>query len=258
MYHAAHARHFGPVYRSKQRPAAARRYRKDSLNTTHHESGAWFTRERILVLVLAVITAFFFYLCYQLVLPFVPALTWALAIAVVAHPVHDWMQRRLNNKSLVAALAVVAVTATILAPAVFIVQQVSNDAVASAGKMKEALAEGRWREFLKRNAVLAPVAEWIDREASVGEQVERALGDIVGGAKKVISSSIHVVTGLLITLFLLFYFFRDKEIILGSLRRSFPLSPREHKKSSATCAIPFTRSSTAPCWSRSCRACWAD
>ena len=200
------------------------------MDATHHENGAWFTSERIMVLVLAVITAFFFYLSYQLVLPFLPPLTWAVAIAVVAYPAHAWMQRRLKHRSLVAALAVVAVTVTILAPAVFVVTQVGNDAAESAGKVKEALAEGRWRDFIDRNEMLAPLAEWIDREINVKEQVEKASGDIASGAKKVISSSIYIVTGFLITLFLLFYFFRDREIILSSLRRSFPLSPRENEK----------------------------
>lgn len=183
-----------------------------------------------MVLVLAIITAFFFYLSYQLVLPFLPPLTWAVAIAVVAYPAHAWMQRRLKNRSLVAALAVVAVTATILAPAVFVVTQVGNDAAESAGKIKAALAEGRWRDFIDRNEMLAPLAEWIDREIDVKEQVEKASGDIASGAKKVVSGSIYLVTGFLITLFLLFYFFRDREIILSSLRRSFPLSPRENEK----------------------------
>src|SRR5687767_322129 len=156
-----------------------------------------------MVLLLAVITAFFFYLSYQLVLPFLPALTWAVAIAVVAYPVHAWMQRRLKNRSLVAALAVVAVTVTVLAPAVFVVQQVGNDAAQNAGKIKEALAEGRWREFIDRNEMLKPLAEWIDREVNVKAQVEKASGDIASGAKKVLSSSIYIVTGFLITLFLL-------------------------------------------------------
>jgi predicted PurR-regulated permease PerM len=200
------------------------------LDTTHSENGAWFTRERIMVMVLAAITIFFFYLCYQLVLPFVPALTWAVAIAVVAYPLHEWMRRRLKSKSLGAAITVLLVTIVILGPAVFVVQQVTNDAAANIAKAKEMLAGGKWREIMENNAVLAPVAEWIDREVNVGEQVEKASSDILGGAKKVISGSIYVVTGLLITLFLLFYFFRDHDIILGSLRRSFPLSPRENEK----------------------------
>ena len=39
--------------------------------------------------------------------------------------------------------------------------------------------------------------------------------------------SIYAGTGLLIMLFLLYYFFRDQDKILAGLRKSFPLSPRE-------------------------------
>ncbi len=46
--------------------------------------GGWLSRERVLVLVLIVATALAFYICYRLALPFLPAVTWALALAVVA------------------------------------------------------------------------------------------------------------------------------------------------------------------------------
>jgi hypothetical protein len=45
----------------------------------------WLPRERVLALVLMVLTALAFYLCYLLAYPFLPALTWALALAVVTY-----------------------------------------------------------------------------------------------------------------------------------------------------------------------------
>ena len=49
----------------------------------------WLTRERILVLVLAGATVLVGWLCWQLVKPFVPALTWALVLAILDHPLHE-------------------------------------------------------------------------------------------------------------------------------------------------------------------------
>jgi hypothetical protein len=46
----------------------------------------WLSRQRALVLVLLAATTVAVYLCYRLALPFLPALAWALALAVVAHP----------------------------------------------------------------------------------------------------------------------------------------------------------------------------
>jgi hypothetical protein len=52
------------------------------------ESG-WLSRERVLALVLLTATALAVYVCYLLTHPFLPALAWALALAVVAHPLHN-------------------------------------------------------------------------------------------------------------------------------------------------------------------------
>ena len=190
-------------------------------------NNGWFTRERILVVVLAAITVGIFYLCYLITLPFVPALAWALAIAVVAHPLHEWLRRRLKSNSLGAAIAVVVVTVTILTPAVFVVHRVSKDGIATAEKLRGMLEDGRWRELAERNRALSNAVEWAEREAKEGGQIQRAAEGILGGAKSVLSGTFYAVTGLLITVFLLFYFFRDKDRILGVLQQALPLSPRE-------------------------------
>ena len=191
-----------------------------------HEE-AWFTPERVLLAVLAVITVIVFYLCYLLVRPFVPALAWALAIAVVAYPLHSWIQRRLKRKSLVAGITVLVVTATVLAPAVFIVHHATNDAVRSAENFKGALSDGQLRSKLERNELVAEGIAWIEKRVNVGSQLDRSAESILGGVKGIVTGSVQVVTGLLITLFLLYYFFRDKDRILRTLRDSAPLSPRE-------------------------------
>jgi predicted PurR-regulated permease PerM len=190
----------------------------------------WFTRERVLVLVLAFTTAVVFYLCYLLVLPFAPALIWALAIAIVANPLHEWIQSRIRKRSLAAALAVVAVAVTIVTPAVVVMHLATNEAAASAETMKEMFSEGRWRNLAERNQLLASVIDWVEREVRIGQQIQGVAEGVLGGAKHVVSRSIYAATGLLITLFLLFYFFRDKDSILATLRGSLPLSPRESEK----------------------------
>jgi predicted PurR-regulated permease PerM len=194
---------------------------------TQEAQDGWFTRERVMVVVLTVLTVGVFYLCYLLALPFVPALAWALAVAVVAHPLHEWIRRRLRRKSLAAALSVLLVAITLLAPATFVIQQVTNDAASSVENLKKALAGDGWREIAQRNELVANVVEWIKREVNVQQQIEQAAANLLKLVKDVLSGSIYVGTGLLITLFLLFYFFRDRDTIVGGLRKSLPLSPRE-------------------------------
>ena len=47
-----------------------------------------------------------FYICYRLTLPFLPALAWALALAVVTYPLHGWIERRIKRPNIAAGLAV--------------------------------------------------------------------------------------------------------------------------------------------------------
>ena len=45
-------------------------------------------------------------LCWRLVQPFAAPLAWALALAVVAHPLHGWIARRIKAPGLAAGIAV--------------------------------------------------------------------------------------------------------------------------------------------------------
>jgi predicted PurR-regulated permease PerM len=79
-------------------------------------------RERLLTLALLAATALVVYVCYLLVRPFTPALVWALALAVIAYPVHVWLERRLRHRGVAAALAVALVAVTVITPAALVGQ----------------------------------------------------------------------------------------------------------------------------------------
>ena len=59
------------------------------MNNLHSDSG-WFTRTRLLTLALAAATIFSFYLCYLMVKPFVPAIAFAVALAVATQRPFNW------------------------------------------------------------------------------------------------------------------------------------------------------------------------
>ena len=55
-----------------------------STTPTPQHDDAWLTRERILLFVLAFVTIAVCVLGFQLVEPFIPAITWAMVLAVMA------------------------------------------------------------------------------------------------------------------------------------------------------------------------------
>jgi len=188
------------------------------------------TRERVSLVVLTVVTALVFYLCYRLALPFIPAFTLALMLAVIGHPLHEWIRRHMQRRSLVAAIAVLLIAITIAAPATFVTREVAQTISQTLDDTKSGEIRERWRSAVERNPRFARVVEWIEREVNVQKQVELASEGLLKNARKLVTQSFYLATGWLITLYLLFYFFRDQEKILGALRGLVPLSPQETSK----------------------------
>src|SRR5688572_26344843 len=187
----------------------------------------WLTRERVLAVFLIAITIGVIYLCYLLIVPFVPAITWAVALAVVAYPLHEKLLRRFDHRSLAAGLTVMAVTLTLVVPIALVVRQIGAEAMASVEALDKEVDSGRWLKAIERNPQLAPALKWIQREVNVREQAEKLSEDVLGYAKALVSGSFYVVAGWLVTLFLLFYFFRDREKMLRTLRGLVPLAHDE-------------------------------
>ena len=187
----------------------------------------WLTRERLLVLVLAGVTVIVAWLCWQLIKPFVPPITWALVLAVLAHPLHERIAGRVKWPSLAASLAVVVVTLTIALPAAFVVRQVGVEAVASADTARKLADPERWKLAIERFPRLAPVREWVEREVNVDKQVEDATTKVAKGVGGMLQRVVDMAMATLITLFLLFYFLRDKQRILRALASFVPLAPQE-------------------------------
>jgi predicted PurR-regulated permease PerM len=185
------------------------------------------TRERLLVLVLAGATLVVGWLCWMLVKPFVPSLAWALVLAILAHPLHERLTARIRWPSVAAGVAVVIVTVAIALPATLVVRQVGSEAVASAARVRQLVNEDRWKLAIERFPRLAPVREWIEREVTVENKVAEASAQAARGVQGMLQRAVDIAVLTMITLFLLFYFLRDKRRLLRSVQNLVPLAPGE-------------------------------
>jgi predicted PurR-regulated permease PerM len=84
---------------------------------------SWGSRSHVQALVLIAATAGGIYLCYRLALPFLPALAWALALAILFTPFHCWLESRLKHPSLAAAVSVLMVGLIVAVPSIFVGQR---------------------------------------------------------------------------------------------------------------------------------------
>jgi predicted PurR-regulated permease PerM len=185
------------------------------------------SRSRGQALVLIVATALGIYLCYRLFLPFLPALAWALALAVLFSPFHRWLEPKLKHPSLAAAVSVLMVGLIVAVPAAFVGQRLILEAARGAEIIKTKVESGEWRRAIETQPRLAPLADWIERKLDLPGTVKTLATWLTTTAGSIAKGSVVQVIGFCLTFYLLFYFLRDRRAALQSMRSLSPLSEAE-------------------------------
>jgi len=182
------------------------------------------TRERVLVAVLVAVTAMVLWLCWLMTEPFVPALTWALTLAVIAHPWHERILARMPNwPNLAAIIAVVTVNIAIAIPALLMAREVVNEAIAGADALQRLGDADRWKRLFDPFPRQAPLRDWIGSNVNM----KPSGGSSVASVQAVLGGVSEFAMTTLITFFLLYFFLRDKWKILQTLQSIVPLAPGE-------------------------------
>jgi predicted PurR-regulated permease PerM len=186
-----------------------------------------FSRERLLAIALLVLTGIAIYVCFLVVRPLVPALAWALALAVTTHPAYDWLAKRVRNRNVAAAVAVLLVAVTLVAPSIFVLQRLAREAAFAMQELEEEeVQSGGWRNIVERIPQAAAVLNWLDRRMNLEEEVRRAMAAVSSRLTSVVVGSARAIIELLIMFFILFYFFRDREDALAAVRSPCLYPPR--------------------------------
>jgi predicted PurR-regulated permease PerM len=167
------------------------------------------------------------YFCYRLAVPFLPALTFALVLAVLFAPLHRAMEARLQCPSLAALASVLIVAATLVVPGTFVGRRLVAEVTNGAGVVQSELADGAWRRALETHPQVAPIVDWLDRVVDLSAIFHSAAAGIGTVGAAFVRGSVMQVLGVLLTFYLLFYFLRDRTTVLKTLRGLLPLSQVE-------------------------------
>ncbi|HEV2707798.1 MAG TPA: AI-2E family transporter [Pyrinomonadaceae bacterium] len=192
--------------------------------------GGWPSPEKAHGLVLIAATALALYVCYRLVQPFIPALTWAVVLAIVAQPLHGWLAAHVARPNLASGLAVAVVAVVIVAPGVLMGQQLLSQARKGLESVQANAAPERWQAAVESNPRMARVLGWVEPHLDVRAAAEQATGAITSRLPSFAIGSAWALVQLLITFFTLFYLFRDRRTILRMLRTLVPLSQSDTDK----------------------------
>ncbi len=185
---------------------------------------------RVQALVLLTVTALGIFLCYRLTLPFLPALTWALVLAVLFAPLHRWIERRLKRASLAATVSVLIIALIVVVPATLVAGRLFAEAANGAETVRAKVASGEWQRVIEAHPSIAPMGVWIEQQVDLPGTFQNVASWLTSAGASFVRGSLIQLIGLLLTFYLLFYYLRDRLAALGSLRALSPLSDVEMER----------------------------
>ena len=184
------------------------------------------SRNRLSFAVLIALTGAGVALLTIVVMPFVPGLVWAFTFAVVADPWYRRLRARIGRADLAAGIGVVAVTLILILPTAFVVWRVGEEAQRGIEYIQEQVESGRIEKMMQRDPRLARLYQFVAPQMAL-DSPQGPTASVPQRAGSWLRTLAWAILQILIALFTLFFFFRDRELILEYLRNLMPLSSAE-------------------------------
>lgn len=194
--------------------------KKDAAPTTDD----WGSRSHVHTLLLMAVTVAGIYFCYRLATPFIPALTWALALAIMFAPLYRRLEPKVKYPSLAATICVLVAALIVVVPATFVAERIINEASRGAETIKTMVETEEWRRSLEGHPLIAPIVQWIEQQFDLPEMINNAASWLTSTASSFLQGSVLQLIGVVLTFYIFFYFLRDKGTALEWLRSLSPLS----------------------------------
>ena len=166
------------------------------------------------------------YLCLLILRPFVTVIAWAVVLAIVCQPVHDWLMRRTHRVALSAFLTSVLTVVAFVVPALLVGGLAVTQSV-GVGRSLHATFQSPEQPFTRIAGVVAPlttrigidqgtIIQWVQQQS---DEWARSAGPytmrVAGGLMDAVVSSVFVI-------FALFLILRDGRNIVAAIYDSLP------------------------------------
>jgi predicted PurR-regulated permease PerM len=175
-------------------------------------------------------------LLYRVLEPFFSAITWALFIAFLIHPLHVRLAQRLGARAQLSALALTLTTLLILlGPLTALTAAIASQAGDLLQMVQTKVTEHDLAGIRNITEIpgIGPLLDWAQRTVGISAEeiqtwiIERGrnvLEAMASTGGRVFVGAIGTVVSFSLTIFLLFFFVRDGENMMATVRILIPLS----------------------------------
>lgn len=194
-------------------------------------------REYFLISIFFLISAIFFYLFYQIIIPFFAPIAWAAVFAILFYPLYEKMVRWVKRKGLASVIMCAIIVILIIGPLVYLLIALVNEASAAVAKVNQMSKSGELSHYLSFDlpwfdALKTKLSKYYDlSNVNLDQLIRDAIDTIskvlVAQTSWVITNGTRAVFYFFLMIFTMYYFFLDGDRIIKKLRRLMPLSPEQ-------------------------------
>jgi predicted PurR-regulated permease PerM len=184
----------------------------------------WGSRNHVKTLVLMLATVLGIYLCYRMAIPFLSVLTWAITLAVLFAPLQRWLESKFKRSSLAAIVNILIIGLIVVVPVIFVGQQLIEQAFNGTQLIEAQINSGEWQRSLEAQSRLAPILDKIDHYLDLPGAVKTLTAWLGSSAGSIVKGSAVQILGLCLVFYVLFFFLRDRQLVLKSIMSLSPLS----------------------------------
>jgi predicted PurR-regulated permease PerM len=181
-------------------------------------------------LVLLILSCIVFAIWFAVLMPFLSVLAWSLALSIVSFPLFEKIQNRFENRSVASALAVGLLAIIIVAPLYIVFRELVYAGVDNLEFLRQSFTNNGGMDGIINNFLPGKVGRWLSRDLGLRQSLSDAATWIVAQAPLLLSTSIWSLIQIVLIFFTTFFFFRDKDVILDSIRDNLPLTTPESKR----------------------------
>jgi predicted PurR-regulated permease PerM len=174
-------------------------------------------------IVLFTLTAILGVATLAMILDFVPAITWAIAVCVATYRPYRWLAMKVKSPSVASILAVALVLVLLIAPAVFLFYTLSDQVLALISLFRSGAAQDWAANMLDKYPHLNQSLARIQEAISFKDGSQAAAGYFAGKLQGILTGSIRIITQVIIMLFTLFFLYRDGEQAREGFKSLLPL-----------------------------------
>lgn len=194
-------------------------------------------REYILVSLFFLITAIFFYLFYQLMIPFFAPIIWAAVFVIIFFPLYERLLIKIKSKGVTSLLMCLFIIILIIGPIAYLFAALVGEAIAAVTKVNEMIKTGEldkyiafdlpWIETLKTKLSSYYDFSKVNIDQIVKQSIENVSSVILNQTSWLIANTTRMIFYFALMIFTMYYFFKDGERMVHKMKRLMPLTPNQ-------------------------------